>query len=134
MILGTQEFIERARTYRKMFGGGMRQVGILAAAALYAVDNHLERLQEDHDKAKYFARHVAELRTFSIDMESVQTNMVIADIRDSQLTQEHVLQVLQSKGVLLTPERQRSVRAVMHLDVSMNDVKEAVRIFQALFR
>lgn len=134
MILGTREFIERARTYRKMFGGGMRQVGILAAAAIYAVDNHIERLQEDHDKAKYFAQQVAELRTFHVDMESVQTNMVIADIRDSRSTQEHVLRVLQSRGVLLTPERQNSVRAVMHLDVSMDDVKEAVRIFQSMFQ
>lgn len=133
MILGTREFIERARTYRKMFGGGMRQVGLLAAAALYAIDHNIERLQEDHEKAKYFAGRIAELRTFHIDMRCVQTNMVIAEIRDTHLTQGQVLQTLQSKGILLTPERRSSVRAVMHLDVSMDDVKEATRMFQSLF-
>lgn len=134
MILATRDFIERARTYRKMFGGGMRQVGILAAAALYAIDHHIDRLKEDHTKATYFADSIAQLQAFHVDLESVQTNMVIADIRDPRLTQERVLRILQSRGVLLTPERRNSVRAVMHLDVSMDDVREAAHIVQSSFR
>lgn len=133
MILGTEEFIERAKTYRKMFGGGMRQVGILAAAGIYALDHHINRLREDHEKAKYFAEHIANLKSFRTTMESVQTNMVIADIVDSGLTQQRVLQPLQSRGVLLTPERYNSVRAVFHLDVSKKDVEQAVFVFHSLF-
>ena len=133
VILGSNEFIDRARTYRKMFGGGMRQAGIVAAAGLYALEHHIERLKEDHEKAKYFSRHLDVLKKFQIDHDSVQTNMVIADIVAEGLTKEDVLKELQSHGVLLTPERHNSVRAVMHLDVSQDDVAEAASIFQSLF-
>lgn len=133
MILGTEEFIERARTYRKMFGGGMRQVGILAAAGIYALDHHIDRLKEDHEKARYFAERISNLKIFHINMASVQTNMVITDIVDSTLTQDQILRTLQSRGVLLTPERHNSVRAVMHLDVTKKDVEEALTIFHSLF-
>lgn len=133
IILGTKEFIERARTYRKMFGGGMRQVGILAAAGIYALDHHIDRLKEDHDKARYFAEQIANLKTFFVNMASVQTNMVIADIVDNDRTQDQVLQILQSRGILLTPERHNSIRAVMHLDVSKEDIEEAATVFRSVF-
>jgi threonine aldolase len=133
MILGEREFIERARTYRKMFGGGMRQAGILAAAALYAIDYHIDRLKEDHEKAKFFAQSIADLKALQVNMTSVQTNIVIADIVDSRHTQDQILKKLQSRGVLLTPERHNSVRAVMHLDVTQSDVQEAANIFHSLF-
>ena len=133
VILGTREFIEHARTYRKMFGGGMRQVGILAAAGIYALDHHIERLKEDHEKAKYFGHQINIPKSFHVDASGVQTNMVIADIVRAGLTQEKVLRELQNRGVLLTPERYNSVRAVTHLDVSSEDVREAAKIFQSIF-
>lgn len=133
VIIGTGDFIERARTYRKMFGGGMRQVGILAAAGIYALDHHISRLREDHEQARYFAQHIGNLKTFHVDIESVQTNMVIADIVKTGMTQRQVLRKLQSRRVLLTPERYKSVRAVMHLDVSSKELKETVAIFHSLF-
>lgn len=133
IILGTRDFIERARTYRKMFGGGMRQVGILAAAGIYALDHHIARLKEDHEKARYFAERIGSLKTFHVDMASVQTNMVIADIVQKGMTQEQVLNALQTRGVLLTPERYNSIRAVMHLDVSAKLIEEAAAVFRSLF-
>ena len=133
VILGPGEFIERARTFRKMFGGGMRQAGFLAAAGIYALDHHIERLTEDHEKAKYFAQRLGDLKPFRVDPGSVQTNMVFADIIDDGMTQGGVLRQLQDRGVLLTPERYNSIRAVMHLDVSSEDVQEAAGIFQTLF-
>ena len=133
IILGNEEFIERAMKYRKIFGGGMRQVGILAAAAHYALDHNIERLKEDHDKAKYFAGALHGLRQLRIDMSEVQTNMVIADIRPTGKSQSDVLNLLKSKGVLLTPERFSSIRAVMHLDVSMKQVQKAAAVFNSLF-
>ena len=133
IIIGGGEFIERARRYRKAFGGGMRQVGILAAAAVYALDHNIARLKEDHDKAKYFAQALSQLSKLRIDMSEIQTNMVFVDIERTGKTQSEMLNLLKSKGVLMTPERHSSLRAVLHLDVSMEEVQQAVETFQSLF-
>lgn len=133
VILGTSEFIERARVYRKMFGGGMRQAGILAAAGIYAIDNNIDRLSDDHARARRFAEGIRHLPFFEVDLETVQTNMVIAEIRKGRATQQRVLDLLQSRGVLLTPERVNSIRAVMHLDISEEDVEKAIDVFHSLF-
>lgn len=134
MILGSHDFIGEARKYRKIFGGGMRQAGILAAAAIYALDHNVERLKEDHEKASYFAQELRTLNGVRIDLESVQTNMVFIETRGTGKTQKEVLQLLSSKGILMTPERASSVRAVMHLDVSMEEVTTAVSVLKQLFR
>ncbi len=133
IVIGDSEFIARARKFRKIFGGGMRQAGLLAAAAHYALDHNIERLREDHEKAKYFANELRTLNDMGINPEEVQTNMVFADITRSGKSQEEVLNLLKSRGILLTPERNTSIRAVMHLDVSMADVKEAAKTFKTLF-
>jgi threonine aldolase len=132
VILGSKDFIERTRVFRKMFGGGMRQVGIIAAAGLYAVENNIKRLEEDHKNAKILGAVISKLKTFKIDMKFVQTNMVIAEIV-SKHTQDEVLNKLRSNGLLLTPERHNCIRAVTHLDVSFEDVNTACEIFQKIF-
>jgi threonine aldolase len=134
IIIGSEEFIQRARVYRKIFGGGMRQAGILAAAALYALDNNIDRLEEDHNKAYYFATELNQLKQIGINLNEIQTNMVIADVAPSKKNQQEVLNLLKINGVLLTPERSTSIRAVMHLDVSMDQVKDAVKVFKSLFK
>ncbi len=133
MIISTKEFIDRARRYRKLFGGGMRQVGYLAAAALYALDNNIERLKDDHEKATFFAEAIKDVKNFHIEKNSVQTNMVIIDIAKLKKSQQEVLSMLKEQGVLMTPERHSSIRAVFHLDVSMDEVKEAAATLQRLF-
>jgi len=125
MVLGTSAFIESVRRYRKIFGGGMRQAGILAAAALYALDHNIQRLSEDHRKALAFAERVIKNPKLSLNLAEIQTNMVIVDIAGTGKTQSDFLTLLKEKGVLLTPEQHSSVRAVTHLDVSMEEVKEA---------
>jgi threonine aldolase len=132
VILGTKDFIEKARVFRKMFGGGMRQVGIIAAAGLYAIENNIKRLVEDHKKAKLLGEAISKLKTFKIDMKLVQTNMVIAEIA-GEFTQDEVLGNLRSNGLLLTPERHNCIRAVTHLDVSLEEINTATQIFQKLF-
>lgn len=134
VIIGSHDFIERARTYRKLFGGGMRQVGILAAAALYAIEHNVERLKEDHAKARMLAEKLAGMKQLEIDLDAVQTNMVIIETNKSGKTQAEVLNLLKSKGVLLTPERHSCIRAVFHLDVSMDQGEQAVEVFHSLFR
>jgi threonine aldolase len=133
LILGDQKFIDQALRYRKIFGGGMRQAGILAAAALYALDHNIERLREDHDKARVFFSGIRNLKGITINPGEVETNMVIADISATGRSQTEILDLLKSRGLLLTPERQSSIRAVMHLDVSMEEVEQAVEICKTVF-
>ncbi|MBA4311323.1 MAG: low-specificity L-threonine aldolase [Chlorobiaceae bacterium] len=133
MIIGSHQVIEDALKYRKIFGGGMRQVGILAAAALYAVENNIERLAIDHDNAKHFTQILSKIKKLKINPENIQTNMVIIDVSGTGKSQTQVLKTLKEQGVLLTPERDASVRAVMHLDVNRNQVINAANIIHSLF-
>ncbi len=134
IIIGSKEFVEEARKYRKLFGGGMRQVGILAAAALFALEHNVDRLNEDHAKARTFAVGLSGLNTLKVDPDDVQTNMVILETVNTGMSQSEVLDLLKSKSVLLTPERASCIRAVFHLDVTMEEVKRAIEVFHSLFR
>jgi threonine aldolase len=125
VIASSKEFIEQARRYRKIFGGGMRQAGILAAAGIYALDHNRERLKEDHEKASYLARELSKAPGLSIDLESVQTNIVIISVEKTGRSPEEILSALRARGVLLTLGNYMGVRAVTHLDVSMQQVKDA---------
>jgi threonine aldolase len=125
MILGSREFIERCRRVRKMFGGGMRQVGIIAAAGLYAVENNIERLAEDHANAAYLARQLDAMKQFTVDLSRVETNIIIADISDDQ-TVDELLNTMRSARVWAVPFGPRRIRLVTHLDVSRSDCEEAI--------
>jgi threonine aldolase len=127
-LIGSEEMIERARKFRKIFGGGMRQAGILAAGALYALEHHINRLQEDHLKAKTFAQRLEGHPRLVIDMKTVQTNMVVFDITRTGKSTDEVLAILKSKNVLLSDANYTSLRAVTHLDVSMEQAKQAADI------
>lgn len=133
-IAGSADFIERAHRYRKILGGGMRQIGILAAAALYAVKHNIARLKEDHENAKYLAQELSHLKILKVDLEVVQTNIVIIDVRKTGRSVDEVLKMLRERGVLLTPAKQMSVRAVTHLDITRDQVQRAVEVFRQLFR
>lgn len=133
MILGNAEFIESARRYRKIFGGGMRQVGILAGAAIFALDHNITRLEEDHRKAKLFGERIGAHKKLSLNMAEIETNMVIVSVEKTGMTQDEILILLKNNGILMTPEGHSSIRAVMHLDVSMESVQQAAeRILQVL--
>jgi len=131
-VAGSAPMIERVHKWRKVFGGGMRQAGIIAAGALYALEHNVERLKEDHEKAKYFAEKVSMLPKLSLDMETVQTNIIIINTEKTGKQPDDIIALLKSKGLLVTLGSYNSIRAVMHLDVSMEQVKQAVDIFNKL--
>lgn len=133
ILAGTNNFIDQARRYRKIFGGGMRQVGLLAAAAIYGLDHNFERLKVDHQNARYLADGLNRLPKLKIDMKEIQSNMVFIEIAGTGKTQSDVLNTLKDRGLLLTSERFSSIRAVTHLDVSRDDIGTAVAVFTALF-
>lgn len=128
--VGTAAFVERVRKWRKVYGGGMRQVGIIAAGALYALEHNVERLKEDHDKAKFFANEISRVPKLSIDMEAVQTNILLINVEKSGKHPDEIIALLKSKGVLVTLGTYTSIRAVMHLDVSSEQVKHAAEIIK----
>lgn len=129
ILCGEEDFIERAHKYRKILGGGMRQSGIIAAGALYAIENNIERLKDDHKKARYFACEISKLDFVELDLASVQTNIVVfKTTKDAS----KIKAALDEKGLLLTNEGTERMRAVFHLDVSDDDTSEAVRIFSSI--
>lgn len=130
-VVGTAAFVERTRKWRKVFGGGMRQAGIIAAGALYALEHNVERLKEDHDKAKLFAKEVSALSKLSIDMEAVQTNIIIINVEKTGKHPDEIIALLKTKGVLVSLGTQTSIRVVMHLDVSIDQVKQTIEIFKS---
>ncbi len=129
-LVGSREFIERARRVRKMFGGGMRQVGILAAAALYALEHNRERLLEDHGNAKKLAAGLANLSGVRIDHESVQTNIVMIDLSQTRLGAAATVAALRQEGVWVVPFGTHVLRAVTHLEISANDIEYVLSAFQ----
>jgi threonine aldolase len=131
VIAGTKEFIKEAYRVRKGWGGGMRQSGILAAAGLYALKNNIDRLKEDHEKARYLAEVINESKSFEIDMTSVQTNILL--FKPLKHSVEQVLELCKNKGLLLSVGKVDLVRAITHLDVSMEDVKRACEIIDTIF-
>jgi threonine aldolase len=125
LLLGPREFIEEARSWRKLLGGGMRQVGVLAAAGLVALEESPKQLHEDHANARRLAEGVAELPGVEIDAKSVVTNIVIFDVTDTGIAPEAICARLRERGVLATAFGP-AVRMVTHYDVSRADIERAL--------
>lgn len=125
LLLGPADFIAKARVWRKRLGGGMRQVGILAAAGLIALDDGPSRLADDHANARRLAVGLAEIPGISIDVDKVVTNIVIFDIAATGKTPAEIIETLASHGILAIGFGSQ-IRMVTHLDVSAADVEESV--------
>jgi threonine aldolase len=126
MIIGSRGFIEKARRTRKLFGGGMRQAGILAAAGLYAIDNNIERLAEDHANARVLAEGLAGIDGWKIELDRVETNIIIADCAGTGRSSEEMGEQMKQKGVLAGPFGKTKIRFVTHLDVTAEQCRKAV--------
>jgi threonine aldolase len=128
MLVGSAEFIEKARRVRKMLGGGMRQVGILAAAGLYALEHHIERLAEDHENAQILAQALREIP--EVRLEPVETNIIIFEL--TKTPAEKLITELKKRNILALAIGPRRVRLVTHLDVSRADVLRAACALQEI--
>jgi threonine aldolase len=126
-LCGTRPLIESARRFRKMWGGAMRQAGVLAGAARYALAHHRARLAEDHETAKLFARAVASVPAARVDLSFVETNIVNVDL-DAPLSGETVVKAARALGLAVNASGPRRIRVVTHLDVSRADVLRGAEI------
>ncbi len=132
-ICGPKELITKARRMRKIWGGGMRQAGIIAAGALYALRNNRERIGEDNAKARRFAEIVwSDSKNIKIDQTRVETNLLLMKI-ESEPNLEKAISMIQEKGVRLSHGSHGLIRAVTHLDVTMKECEDAARIIAELF-
>ncbi len=125
VILGTKDFIAEARTWRKRFGGGMRQAGILAAAGILALEESPKRLHIDHENAKRLAEGAANIKGVSIDAEKIVTNIVIFDVSDTGKTSAEICAALKEKNISASPFG-TAIRMVTHCDVSREDIEKTL--------
>ena len=131
MVVGSKNLIERCRVIRKMLGGGMRQAGVLAAAALVALEEGPKRLYVDHENAKLLAEGLAQIPRIRIQPEKIQTNILIYDVSETELTSADFLKRLAERKVLGGSVDGRRVRMVTHLDIDRADVEQALRAIGA---
>jgi threonine aldolase len=125
VLVGSKEFISEARIWRKRFGGGMRQSGILAAAGLIALEESPKRLHEDHENARRLAEGIAAINGFSIDPATVRTNIVIFDVSASGRTASEICAALQERDILAIGFG-TSIRMVTHCDISRSDIDATI--------
>ncbi|HJZ63360.1 MAG TPA: GntG family PLP-dependent aldolase [Candidatus Acidoferrum sp.] len=130
MIVGSRQFIDKARIYRKMFGGGMRQAGVLAAAGLLALEESPKRLQEDHANAQYLANEIAKISGLRIDPAGVKTNIVIFDCEQAGMNAVQLCEALQPHGIWALDTAPFSVRFVTHCDVDRAGCKRAIKTLE----
>jgi threonine aldolase len=118
LLLGSKAHIAKALRIRKLFGGAMRQVGFLAAAGIYALDNHVERLTEDHQRAKEIGE-VLKAVSYVTKIEPIETNIIIFYV-DEKIGADTFIQKMKEKNILLTPMGEGRIRIVTHLDYTIN--------------
>ncbi len=133
LVVGSKDFIERARKARKMLGGGMRQAGILAAAGIVALTKMVDRLKEDHENAKYLAIKLKEIG-YMTSPEDVETNMAVLRADNLALSAPEFVAVMKEHGVLANAISNSAIRLVTHKDVSKADIENALDIFEKLFK
>lgn len=131
MLLGKKDFIAEARIWRKRFGGGMRQAGILAAAGLIALEESPKLLHIDHENAKRLAEGVANIKGISIDAERVQTNIVIFDVSETSKTSAEICDELKKENIFAIPFG-KSIRMVTHCDISREDIEKTLNALQII--
>jgi threonine aldolase len=132
ILCSDAETVAKAHKYRKIIGGGMRQAGVIAAGAIYALENNVGRLKEDHKNAKFFAQEISKLNDIEIDLSTVQTNILIFRLKRDENGVSKFKQDLKQKGVLISDGSYGSLRVVFHLDVSTEQTIEAAAVFKSL--
>jgi threonine aldolase len=133
LIAGSRAFIDRALGVRRMFGGAMRQVGVIAAAGLVALEKMTGRLEEDHVNARLLAHGLSQIAGIRLDPERVQTNIVVFDIQDAGVSVDDLAAKLKERGVLANAINRREMRMVTHKDVSRKQCETALEIIAEVF-
>ncbi|WP_026475800.1 low-specificity L-threonine aldolase [Alkaliphilus transvaalensis] len=132
MLVGTKDFIKKARKLRKMLGGGMRQVGIIAAAGLVALRDHSQWMEEDHLNAKKLAFGLNLIDGVRVNLDKVHTNILMADISETGFNAYDLVNRMSEKGLLVNPRNERLIRFVTHRGINNRDVEAAIKIVKEI--
>ncbi len=132
ILIGNKDFIKEAKRVRKMLGGGMRQVGIIAAAALYAIENNINRLKEDHLKAKFLADNLKNIEELQID--DPQTNIIHITINSDKWDAKSLVDMLKEEGVYCLNLNDKTIRLVTHLDIDQEQLEYVIDVFNWAFK
>jgi len=127
VVCGTKEFIAEARRYRKMLGGGMRQVGIIAAAGIVAIENMIERLKEDHNNARLLAAGISKIPGLSIDLDKIKTNIIYFDLISGKITVNDLLQKMAAEGMKFLSTGPNRFRMVTHYGITDEDIRSTIK-------
>jgi len=130
ILIGKRDFIKKARRVRKVFGGGMRQAGYMAACGIYALQNHVDRLEEDHRHAKQIAEALSK-KEFTGNILPVETNILIFEIKPPYQPQE-IVNKMKEQNVLTIPISSTQIRMVTHLDISQAMVQKTIEVINSL--
>lgn len=134
MVVGNKSFIEKARKTRRMFGGGIRQGGILAAAGIVALEKMVDRLAEDHENAKILALGIHELPGITLDLYTVQSNIIIFKFNHSSLSIHDFIKLLAQKRVRVYNITPGSIRLVVHKDIDRENILKTIKIFEEILK
>ena len=129
VLVGSKADLAEAHRWRKMFGGGMRQAGVIASAGIYALENNIERLSEDHKRARRFAEALT-MPAFSVDLETVQSNIVFIGVEKGSA--KSIVSEISKHGVEILDTDDSTIRAVFHLHITDNDVEKAIEAFSKI--
>jgi len=134
IVVGTEEFIEKARKNRKILGGGMRQAGIIAAPGIVALEKMIDRLEEDHKNARALAEGLAQINGILIKLENVQTNIVHFDVSELLVTSDQFVSKLRENGVLALPRDSKRLRMVTHRGIEKENIDTTLNIVDSIVK
>lgn len=134
ILAGDKAFIKEARRMRQRLGGGMRQAGIIAAPAIYALEHLIDRLQNDHDKAAYLANRLSTLEGIKLNMDDVQTNIASFTITNTNWSADRLITYLKEKNILVKKIGEKEIRMVTHYDLSTKAIDKVIKQFNAIFQ
>lgn len=130
VLVGSKEDLAQAHRWRKMFGGGMRQAGMMAAAGIYALENNIDRLREDHRRARKFAEALVEMPNFSVNLDTVQSNIVYIGVGKGRSKQ--MIEKLAKQDIDILDTDDSTIRAVFHLHIGDEDLEKIIDVFAQL--
>ena len=130
VLVGSKEDLAQAHRWRKMFGGGMRQAGMMAAAGIYALENNIDRLREDHRRARKFAEAIVEMPNFSVNLDTVQSNIVYIGVGKGRSKQ--MIEKLAKQDIDILDTDDSTIRAVFHLHIGDEDLEKIIEVFAQL--
>ena len=130
VLVGSKEDLAQAHRWRKMFGGGMRQAGMMAAAGIYALENNIDRLREDHRRARKFAEALVEMPNFSVNLDTVQSNIVYIGVGKGRSKQ--MIEKLAKQDIDILDTDDSTIRAVFHLQIGDEDLEKIIEVFAQL--